>query len=74
MENRNGNLEIIAVAVFVLIFAALYALVALILYTLDVDDKLAAKGFSKLQYRTIIFAITVLCLIMLWFLNPPNEF
>jgi hypothetical protein len=74
MENRDHNLELIGIALALLFFVATYALVALILYTLDVDDKLAAKGFSKLQYRMIIFTITVLCLIMFWFLNTPKEF
>jgi hypothetical protein len=69
MENRNHNLELIVFTLALLFFVAMYGFVALILYTFDIDDKLAAKGFSKLQYRMIIFAITILCLIILWFLN-----
>jgi hypothetical protein len=65
MEDRNGILELLTAAFLVVIFTATYAFIALILYTLDIDDKLAAKGFSKLQYGMIIFVITVLSIILL---------
>jgi hypothetical protein len=64
MEDRHGHLELLAFAALTLLFVAIYAFLALILYTLDVDDKLAARGVSKLQYRMMIFALTILSIVL----------
>lgn len=64
MEDKYPTLEFLAIAFLALLFAAIYAFLALVLYTLDVDDKLAAKGVNKLQYRMMIFAITVLAIVL----------
>jgi hypothetical protein len=69
MENRDGNLEYILFIIVTIAFAGIYAFLSLVLYTLDVDDMLAARGFGKWPFRIVVFVITVIIILLLPFLN-----
>jgi cytochrome bd-type quinol oxidase subunit 2 len=65
MEGTDGI--IIGVGLLALLFTIIYAVLALIFFNLKMDDKLAARGYSKLQYRMLIFVITILVVLLIVF-------